>query len=197
MRQGDVVVDLGGGSGEFMELFEAEEIECELWVADISKDELERAQERGFRTLLLTESSALPFGDGEVDLIFCNSVIEHCTIPKASIWSVTDEEEFKCAALKAQAFFAGEIERVSKKYFVQTPSRSFPIESHTLFPFLGAVPRPYGIAAMKVLNRFWFKKTSPDWNLLDRSEMEALFPNGRVMERRWMGLSKEIIAYRG
>jgi len=196
IREDDLIVDLGGGSGEFMELFGENKIDYEILIADISKNSLEEAKKKGFKTILLKESDPLPFSDQEVDVVFCNSVIEHCTVPKSLIWNLVDNEQFRDKALKAQSFFAKEIERVSKRYFVQTPSRSFPIESHTNFPFVAKLSRSHQISLIKFLNHFWVKKTSPDWNLLNKKEMKQLFPNGDIITKKWLGFSKEIIAYR-
>jgi len=196
IKKGDFIVDLGGGDGSFMELFGEKKGDYNILVADISKSAIEKAKKKGFKTLLLKDSGPLPFNDKEVDIIFCNSVIEHYTIPKTIIWSTTNGDRFKSEALKAQSFLASEIERTSKRYFVQTPSKSFPIESHTFFPFTEKLSRPYQIHLIKFLNKFWVKKTSPDWYLLNNSEMNFLFPNGNIIQKKWLGFSKEIIAYR-
>ena len=197
IEEGGLIVDLGGGSGEFMEMLRTVRSDCEILVADISENALDQASRKGFDTVLLTELEPFPFESQEVDVVFCNSVIEHCTIAKSLIWTMTDSDRFRQEALRTQASVAEEIERVGRKYFVQTPTRSFPIESHTLFPFVATLSRPRQVAAIRLLNRFWFKKTSPDWNLLDRHQMASLFPSGKIIERRWLGFSKEIIAYRG
>jgi len=34
------------------------------------------------------------------------------------------------------------------------------------------------------------------WNLLNKKEMKQLFPNGDIITKKWLGFSKEIIAYR-
>jgi len=196
IKKGDFIVDLGGGKGSFMELFGDDKNDYEILIADISENSLEEAKEKGFKTLLLKESGPLPFNDQEIDIVFCNSVIEHYTIPKSLIWAITDNDEFKDKSLNSQKIFSKEIERVSKKYFVQTPSISFPIESHTFFPFTAKLSRPYQIYLIKFLNKFWVKKTSPDWYLLNKKEMEFLFPNGKIIEKKWLGFSKEIIAYK-
>lgn len=196
IRKGDLIVDLGGGNGEFFELFQKNRDDYEILVADISEEALDEAHKKGFMTVLLRESEQLPFRDGEIDVVFCNSVIEHCTVPKSAIWTMTDDDEFRAAATIAQTRFAKEIERVGRRYFVQTPSASFPIESHTLFPLTGKLSRPHQIAMIRWLNRFWFKKTSPAWHLLSPEDMQGLFESGTVQETRWLGFSKEIIAFR-
>ena len=55
----------------------------------------------------------LPFADGEFDLAFSNSLIEH--LPRA-----------------ARAAFAAEVRRIARGWWVQTPAYSFPIEPHSL-----------------------------------------------------------------
>jgi len=70
----------------------------------------------------------LPFADGQFDLAYSSSVIEH--VPR-----------------ERRAAFASELRRVARGWFVQTPARSFPIEPHALLPFAHWLPpalrRPY------------------------------------------------------
>jgi SAM-dependent methyltransferase len=97
-------------------------------------------------------SAGLPFADGEFELVYCSSVIEH--VPPAQ-----------------RAAFAAEVRRVGKGWFVQTPAYSFPIEPHALLPGAHWLPprlrRPY-----------WKLGATEEWediSLLRRLEMEALF----------------------
>jgi SAM-dependent methyltransferase len=98
----------------------------------------------------------LPFADGEFDLVYCSSVIEH--VPPAQ-----------------RAAFAAELRRVGRGWFVQTPSRSFPIEPHALLPFAHWLPRP--------LRRLYWRLGAADAyeeiELLSRREVEALFGPAR------------------
>src|SRR5271163_4611565 len=94
----------------------------------------------------------LPFADGEFELVYCSSVIEH--VPPAR-----------------RATFAREIQRVGRGWFVQTPAWSFPIEPHALLPGAHWLPprlrRPY-----------WTLGATGEWediSLLRRSEVEGLF----------------------
>ncbi len=94
----------------------------------------------------------LPFADGEFDLAYCSSVIEHI-------------------APADRAAFAAELRRVARGWYVQTPAFSFPIEPHALLPFAHWLPtalrRPY-----------WRLGVAGDWEqieLLRRAEMRALF----------------------
>jgi len=97
-------------------------------------------------------SAGLPFADGEFDLAYCSSVIEH--VPPAR-----------------RAAFAAELRRVARGWYVQTPARSFPIEPHSLLP--GA-----HWLAPALRRHYWRLGASGAWEdlaLLRRAELEALF----------------------
>ncbi len=64
----------------------------------------------------------LEFDDSEFDIVFSNSVIEH-------VGSFEDQKKI-----------CEEILRVGKKFWVQTPSKSFFFEPHFLFPFFHWFP---------------------------------------------------------
>jgi SAM-dependent methyltransferase len=97
-------------------------------------------------------TSSLPFADGEFDLVYCSSVIEH--VPA-----------------ELRGAFAAELRRVGRGWFVQTPARSFPIEPHALLPFVHWLPGP--------LRRAYWRLGAADAeeeiSLLSRRELEALF----------------------
>ncbi|CAN5514793.1 hypothetical protein BH20ACT17_BH20ACT17_18160 [soil metagenome] len=97
-------------------------------------------------------TQGLPFADGEFDLAYCSSVIEH--VPR-----------------ELRAAFARELRRVARGWYVQTPAYSFPVEPHALLPAAHWLPvalrRPY-----------WRLGVAGDWEeiaLLRRAEMAALF----------------------
>lgn len=97
-------------------------------------------------------AEGLPFTDGEFDLVYCSSVIEHVPPPR-------------------RAAFAAELRRVGRGWLVQTPARSFPIEPHSLLP--GAHWLPVGLR-----KPYWRLGVAGDWediSLLSRHEMEVLF----------------------
>jgi SAM-dependent methyltransferase len=111
----------------------------------------------------------LPFADGEFDLAYCSSVIEHI-------------------APAQRPAFAAELRRVARGWYVQTPAYSFPIEPHALLPFAhwlpAAVRRPY-----------WRLGVAGEWEeieLLRRGEMRALF--GEPVAERAGPLTKSWIS---
>jgi SAM-dependent methyltransferase len=101
-------------------------------------------------------AAGLPFADGEFDLVYCSSVIEH--VPRAS-----------------RAAFAAEIRRVGRGWFVQSPAYSFPIEPHSLLPGAQWLPE-------RVRRPYWRLGAAGAWEeieLLRRGEMERLFGPAR------------------
>jgi len=65
----------------------------------------------------------LPFADGEFDFGFSNAVVEHVA-----------------GGRDGQRRFVHELCRVSRRVFVTTPNRWFPLEVHTLLPFVHWLP---------------------------------------------------------
>jgi SAM-dependent methyltransferase len=71
------------------------------------------------------DGRALPFADGEFDLGFSNAVVEHVA-----------------GGREGQRRFVHELCRVARRVFVTTPNRWFPLEVHTLLPFVHWLPAP-------------------------------------------------------
>jgi len=103
------------------------------------------------------DALALPFGDGEFDVVFSNAVIEHV------------------GARKRQRTFVSEALRVGRSVFVTTPNRLFPMEVHTRLPFVHWLPER---AAARVYARLG-RDEGRDLHLLSRRAFASLFP-GRV-----------------
>ncbi len=110
-------------------------------------------------------AAGLPFADGEFDLVYSSSVIEH-------------------VAPERRAAFASEVRRVGRGWFVQSPAYSFPIEPHALLPGAHWLPPP-------IRRRYWSLGATGAWEeitLLRRGEMERLF--GPARAERFAGLVK-------
>jgi SAM-dependent methyltransferase len=166
-----------------------------VYIADIDSSLIEKgARTYGFIPVLINESGQLPFDDGFFDIVYCSSVIEHVTVPKDQVWSMYSGKKFKEKSLNRQKIFANEIKRLGKQYFVQTPYRHFPVESHSWLPFIAWLPRIILIPVLRVTNRFWVKRTSPDWNLLNQKEMSNLFERAKIVSEKSIGLTKSIMA---
>jgi SAM-dependent methyltransferase len=121
--------------------------------------------------VLADATRRLPFADGEFDLAYSNSVIEH--IDPA-----------------ARAAFAAELRRVARGWWVQTPAYGFPLEPHALLPGAHWLPPR--------ARRVYWRLAIGEWEeieLLRRRELEALF-GGPVIAERLGPLAKSWIAVR-
>jgi len=107
----------------------------------------------------------LPFQDDSFDIAFSNAVLEHVGSPEE------------------QRRFVHELCRVAPRVFVSTPNRRFPVEVHTLVPFLHWLPRRARDRAFAAIRRDAWRGVE----LLNRRELLELFPPGaqaRVVESR-------------
>jgi hypothetical protein len=136
---------------------------------------------------IVADARRLPFADAAFDAVFSNSVIEH-------VGGSDDRQRM-----------ADEVRRVGRAYFVQTPDRAFPVEPHTLTPFLHWLPERWRRCAPPSWTvRALFSRLSPDEaadlaavRLLGRRELAALFPDAAIIRERLLGWPKSLIAWRG
>jgi methyltransferase family protein len=197
LRPGMRLLDLGSEDGSHIASIVPEGLD--VYIADICQGPLDRGAARfGFTPVLVHNGDSLPFDDLFFDVVFCSSVLEHVTpYSKDDCWRVTDGRRFRREALEHQTLFAREIQRVGHHYFVQTPNRWFPIESHTWMPCVGHLPRSLQVILIRWLNRWWIKDTIPDWNLLSARDLRRMFPGTTILRERSLGFTKSVIALRG
>jgi SAM-dependent methyltransferase len=118
------VTDAPFGAGSTDNFFEA----LYPWpeqVTGVGRTELDRfaaafPQVRAVRA----DGRDLPFADAEFDLGFSNAVVEHVA-----------------GGRDGQRQFVHELCRVAGRVFVTTPNRRFPLEVHTLLPFVHWLPK--------------------------------------------------------
>jgi SAM-dependent methyltransferase len=103
------------------------------------------------------DACALPFADGEFDIVFSNAVIEHV------------------GGHERQRQFVSEALRVGRRVFITTPNRRFPVEVHTRLPLVHWFPDAIAHRAYRAAGR----EFATDVHLLTRSSLASLFP-GRV-----------------
>jgi len=125
------------------------------------------------------------YHDGQFDVVYSNSVIEH----------VGGDKEIRS--------MADEIRRVGKRYFVQTPNRYFPVEPHFLIPMFQFMPISLRTTFVQHFPLGWFEKI-PDRkradelvrsvNLLSKSQVQSLFPDALTTDERFFGIPKWILA---
>jgi SAM-dependent methyltransferase len=123
------------------------------------------AQEFPTITTVTASGTDLPFEDDAFDVAFSNAVVEH----------VGGRDE--------QRRFVAELCRVAPRVFLSTPNRWFPLEMHTLVPFVHWLPRPVADRIFGALGKDGWKRV----DLLTKRELLELFPpsvEARVIESR-------------
>lgn len=123
-------------------------------------------------------------GDGEYDVVFSNSVIEHV------------------GNMHQQCRFAQEMCRVATYRVIQTPNRYFPLEPHFYVPFFQFMPLSWRAELHRLFKLGWLKP-EPDRllsrvdcdqiRLLSKRELALLFPDD-VIHCEWlMGMVKSFV----
>ncbi len=188
------VLDFGGADGTHINSILGKN-HANVCIADINRKKLEKAKkDYGYETIFLDESGDIP---GFWDVIFCSSVIEHVTVDKDQIYKITSTQKFSDLSLERQKKLANEIRAKCKRYFVQTPYKYFLVESHTWLPGIFVfLPRKLQIKVIKLSNKLWIKRTSPDFHLLTIRKMKELFPDAEIIREKKFGFTKSIIAVR-
>ena len=122
--------------------------------------------------LVVADARAMPFADGEFDVAYCNSLIEHIEAADRPV-------------------VAAEIRRVARRWFVQTPNLWFPLDPHTLLPGYQFLPA----ALQRRVGRLGATGASYERvRLLDAAELSRLFPDARIIRERVGPLTKSLIA---
>ena len=166
-----------------------------VYIADINAEAVLKGNKKyGFTPVIIDDQKTLPFSYKYFDIVYCSSVIEHVTIPKEEVWELSSATKFETQSRIRQKEFSREIQRLGKQYFVQTPYKYFPLESHTWLPFIVLLPRRLLVPTLRFTNLFWAKKTCPDWYLLNKEDMSLLFKEAKLIEEKAFGLTKSIMA---
>lgn len=144
------------------------------------------SHEKGtYKAWVVGDGCCLPFADQTFDLVYSNSVIEHLS------------------SFENQQQFAAECQRVGIRVYVQTPNKWFLIEPHLLTPAIHWLPRQW---SRRLLRNFtvWGLITRPDGStcdrflnevrLLDKTELQTLFPDATIWCEKFLGLTKSLIA---
>jgi SAM-dependent methyltransferase len=116
----DSVLNVGYGYGQFESYLAHACVENRIIALDRTARDV-KGQEN-VAAFVVADATSLPFADGSIDVVFSNSVIEH-----------VGERE------RQQRMF-DEIERVGKRFLIQTPNAHFPVEAHHLLPFFQYLP---------------------------------------------------------
>ena len=122
--------------------------------------------EQDFPGLKYVKADALnlPFADKQFDIGVSWAVIEHV------------------GSRERQARFLNELLRVSKRVFITTPNRWYPIEFHTVMPFLHWLPPDIFRSILKTL-RMDFYASEDTLNLLDEKALLTMLPSGAKVRK--------------
>lgn len=137
---------------------------------------------------LAGDGRRLEMEDGEFEVVYSNSVIEH----------VGDFEDQKA--------FAAEMRRVGRKLWVQTPAFSCPVEPHYLGLFVHWIPLRFRwpflrwttfVGLTGAAGEEGLRAIMDTTRLITKREFRSLFPDCEIMvERMFWVLPKSYIAYR-
>lgn len=135
--------------------------------------------------VVVADACDLPSSLNDFDLVYSNSLLEHL------------------GGHERRRVFAGVVRDLAPRSWVQTPYRYFPIEPHWLFPGFQFLPLRTRVA----ITRRWplghiraegarAVEATLGVELVDRTEMDYLFPDSTILSERFCGLTKSLIAVR-
>jgi hypothetical protein len=174
------VIDIGGRQA----MWETVGLSPQVTLVNPEAADTERP---GFR-YVEGDGRKLDFDDGSFDLAFANSAIEHV------------------GTFEDQRRFAGEMMRVGRRIYCQTPNRWFPVEFHYLGVLVHWLPRGwFGYRVHRYVtlrgllgkpNHEQSRELRSSIRLLSRRELRTLFPGCRIRVERVLGWAKSYIVWR-
>lgn len=184
------ILDVGGTEAYWRQVTLTEAVELEIVLLNLS---LVQTTDPRFTSIAGDACDLSAFPDATFDIVFSNSVIEH-------VGDVVRQQQM-----------AREIARVGRRYYVQTPNRRFPIEPHYLLPLFQFYPKWLKIFALRFfalqmsggqlrrrqLDREQAAIEADSIRLLDRGELQKLFPGATIWAERLGPFSKSYVAYDG
>lgn len=154
---------------------------------DLMNLEATQVEHTRFRSIAGDASNLVDLVDMSYDLVHSNSVIEH-----VGSWD-------------RMVKMAENVRRLAPRYYLQTPNFWFPFEPHFRAPFFHWLPEQvrYRIYMRKSLG---FRGKAPSVDaamrsiqgacLLDKRQMQTLFPDAQIKGERVLGLTKSWMAVR-
>lgn len=112
---------------------------------------------------IIADGRNLPFSDNAFDIAYSNAVIEH----------VGDREK--------QLHFLKELFRVSRRGYLTTPNRHFPIEVHTRIPLLHLLlPKKTFDTFLGIIGKQW--ATGDYMHLLSKKDLQKLLKKSSIRD---------------
>ncbi|MCM8795458.1 MAG: WecB/TagA/CpsF family glycosyltransferase [Candidatus Omnitrophica bacterium] len=172
-----------GGTPSFWQRLRTSQKDMEIYILNCHKEVIRNPY---FKGIVGDARDMRQFRNGEFDIVFSNSVIEHL------------------GDFDSQRRMANEIRRVGKHYFLQTPNRYFPLEPHFLFPFFQFLPYRFKNWLVTNFNLGWHGRIATkeearreinSIRMLDEKELRELFPEAEIVKEKFLGLTKSFIVY--
>lgn len=185
MKEISTVLDIGATSDQknedsnfFLKKFSA----CKKVTALSNEDARWLEEAYPGLAFVLGDGRNMPFEDNTFDLVFSNAVIEH-------VGSLQQQERFLLESV-----------RVSRKHiFLTTPNRWYPVELHTLLPFIHYLPKPLH---RKILRLFGhdFLALEENLNLMDVTSIKKVLHKNGIYDYKigtisFFGLPSNIYVY--
>ncbi|HOO52788.1 MAG TPA: class I SAM-dependent methyltransferase [Methanothrix sp.] len=173
------ILDIGGTELFWERMGFADDENYQITILNLSKTE---SHHTNISLVVGDARDMSEFGDEAFDVAFSNSVIEHVGGPAE------------------QRQMAEEVMRVGRRYFVQTPNRSYPFEPHFLFPLFQFLPLNLKVFII----RRWYPRISDkekatnaakSVRLLGRREVADLFPDGKIWDEKLLGMTNSLVVY--
>lgn len=179
------ILDLGGSDYHWKNSEFAGNKDFQITIVNIEDQDLYGLDNLIYIKKDVTDLSS--FKDGEYDIVYSNSLIEH----------LNNED--------LQLKLSEDIRRIGKHYFIQTPNYYFPVEPHFLFPFFQYLPLNVRIKLIMNYDLGWYAKQTDkekayelatSVRLLKLSEFKKLFPGGNIYREKYLFLNKSFIIYK-
>ena len=169
------VLDMGGGAFNWTLL----PVRPKVTILDV----YDHGNKADWATYVVGDGCHTGFPGAAFDVVFSNSVIEHV------------------GGIERQRQFAAECMRCGRGFFVQTPNKWFPVDTHTLMPFAHWLPQKAFRKLIRFSPRFVFFQTDPgdladfsNMRLLSARDLKELFPGAEIIKERFCGITKSLIA---
>lgn len=176
------IIDLGGTEKYWIARGFHERDDVEITLVNLSAHKTSYPH---FKSVAGDATNLIQYKDGEFDIAFSNSVIEHL---------YTYENQVKMAK---------EVVRVGKFHFLQTPNKYFFVEPHYLLPYFQFIPRGLGFSILTKTKLSRKQKWTAEFanqyldeiRLISHSEMKVLFPSSDIYYEKFYMMNKSFTAH--